>query len=64
MIPGFRKTKLYKNPLRIVGGDSKQRNLFSNTTVTTHTQRTKMQKSHLKGWGDMNYRVSLALVQW
>ena len=37
LISGFRKTKLYKNPLRIVGGDSKHRNLFSNITHYTHT---------------------------
>ena len=31
LISGFRKTKLYENPLRIVGGDSKHRNLFNDT---------------------------------
>ena len=35
VISGFRKTKLYKNPLRIIGGDSKQRNLFNN--IQRHT---------------------------
>ena len=33
LISEFRKTKLYENPLRIVGGDSKNRNLSG------HTQR-------------------------
>ena len=37
VISGFLKSKLYKNQLRIVGGDSKQRNLCSNTTQYTHT---------------------------
>ena len=37
MISGFRKTKFHENPLRIVGGDSKQRNLFSNTSTTQYT---------------------------
>ena len=32
MISGFRKTKLYKNPLRIVGEDSKH----TNTTYTIY----------------------------
>ena len=31
VILGFRKTKLYKNPLRIVGGDSKQEFMYVHT---------------------------------
>ena len=37
VMSGFRKTKLYKNLLRIDGGDSGHRNLFSNTHYTQHT---------------------------
>ena len=36
VISGFQKTKVYKNPLRIVGGDSKQRKLFNNKDTKTH----------------------------
>ena len=40
VISGFRKIKLYRIMLRIVGGDSKNRNLFNNTDTYKDTHTT------------------------